>query len=734
MTNRRTYPRTRPRTYRRTAALGSVIGLPGGTPMPPLSGLLRAWDPSAVADGSNITSIPAAYGTSSALTVSGNNTLGVGSPALRKFLKNVAANSGKGLFTATTALAAFTLAFIYTPSTLTGTTPVPIIGHSTTTTQGYLQFNTSGGQIFRAERRTDAGTAGTFNFATAALMNKGASYLCIFTYDGATLAGEINGAAAGSVATTGTFTFDQLFSTKGAFADGNFGRVLLYDHVLSTPDLAAVRSTINGGLGDDISTGLYISDANGDDTNNTGVSSASPIKTIALAEGKTQILANALALGDFTIHIGDLNPIVGQPITAPSTAAATAKRLKYAPYSEGGSGRAKLYGCTSDLTGWTFVTSDALTATYTKVVAYQPNFVQYENGSGIKGKLYTKLYDKTKGGAVPGTYFDYSLTVLTVVVPLAIDPRVVKFYIAANDSNKCATFGTTNIDFTNLDMFFWNSITFHAQHSSGTVNTYGIQAGYGFNDGIDASSSSTAVTNHFGAESYSPGGVPNISGTQDCFSCHAGSTVNYYDCIGAYGGAGLRSERHTNEYAERCQFFDNTQNVLRLDQGSGTNGYLKLYNCYIGITLTSTSGNGVEIETPSGGVLDTTVVVEMEFVTVVNISYVGQANAFVANNGTWTIKNSIGKDCHGGALATLFTPVTEDYNVWENVAFPTAGGVTSGGHSITTADAQLNANDNYRPAHTSVCRGAGLTVSGIPNDGQNAVRPSPPTIGWLEAA
>lgn len=708
----------------------SGTGSPGlipveGIPIPiPTAGLLRGWDPNSVT-GSDISTVPPGFGTTAALTTTSTvDVRSAFSPALNNMLQTTAANSEKGTFTATTALSAFTLAFIYAPSALSGTTPVPIIGNSGTTTQSYMQFNTSSGQIFRVELRPDSGTAASINLSTGQLMNLGASYLVIITYDGATVTIYINGVAV-TGAKTGSFTFNQLYSTKGVFADGFWGKMALWNRVLTAPELAIVGGST--AFGTDISTGLYASDANGSNTTGFGFSSATPLKTIAAMQAKTQIITNGLAIGSFTIYGGDLNPFIGGMITPP-VSGTTTNRMQYKAYSEGGDGRFKCWGCNYIVGGWT---SDG-GSLYTMTLAYKPNFVQLETGQTAKDVKYEKLYDKTLGTPPGATYFDYSGTTLTISVPGYFNPATTKVFIAANDANGCAIFGTTNVDIYDTDMWFWNSIIYHPSPTTGALNTYRLNASYGFNDSIDASSGASAVLNHFNWLAYQAGGIPNISGTGDICSCHGSSVVNYYNGTGAYGqSGGVRSEAHTIELVSGCVLYANAADLIRLSQGSGSGGSFTVINTTVDMTTASVTGNAYEMQLPTAGTAATTV---LQFNTFYESGVSGVPNAIVIGAGTATVQDNIMDGFHGGILTTGLGAANEGNNDFHNVAFPTAGlNIVNTGPDITSDPLFVNAPSSFALQLGSPCIGAGVAISGITTDITGATRANPPTIGAYEA-
>lgn len=704
----------------------------------PTAGLLRGWNPNA-ATGSNISTVPAGFGTSAALTTTNTVDVLTGySFAANNMLQTTAANSEKGTFTATGALSAFTLAFIYAPSALSGTTPVPIIGHSTTTTQGYIQFNTSSGQIFRVERRSDAGTAGTMNLATGALMNVGAEYLVIMTYDGATLVCTVNGVASTGLATTGTFTFDQLFSTKGAFADGFWGQFALWNRVLTAGELATVGGVAS--FGSDISTGFFISPI-GSDSPAYGFSAASALANISTAVAKTQIVTNMLAIGNLNYFLDAGNgDLVGQTYAGTASGAGASNRTIIGPYN---GTTAMLTAVASTVGGWTDLGTSPQKSYSRSGVAAQPMGVYIRNGSSgavgsaSEGLMYDQLYDTSRGTPPGTTMFTWLAGTLVIFPPSYFNPATTEVRILKDTGTtvRCFDSGSGYLYGHNLTARFYNGICIHPNGSTGTVGFQFCEASYNADDAFDQTGSATLT--YTDCNSYSNGQLPLTSGQGDSFSAHNATNMTMLRCKGWYSYSGLRSENHQNEVADQCYFKGNFQDVIRLAQGSGTTqGTLTMRNCIVEMTAAS-GGNGIEVDAPTGGTTSATPIVVLDFLTIISNGVTASTpNGVLINSGTCTVRDIIIEGpLNCGILQTSTATVDEDYNDFHSCTFTTSGAnITSGGHSITSDPLFVSkAASNFALQGGSPCIGAGVAIGGITIDYTGAIRANPPSIGAYEA-
>lgn len=697
----------------------------------PTAGLLRGWNPNA-ATGSNISTVPAGFGTSAALTTTNTVDVLTGySFAANNMLQTTAANSEKGTFTVTSALSAFTLAFIYAPSVLTGTTPVPIIGHSTTTTQGYIQFNTSSGQIFRVERRSDAGTAGTMNLATGALMNVGAEYLIIMTYDGATLVCTVNGVASTGLATTGTFTFDQLFSTKGAFADGFWGRFALWNRVLTAGELATVGGVAS--FGSDISTGFFVSPL-GSNSPAYGFSADSALATITAAVAKTQIIANLLAIGNLYYYLDAGNgDLVGQTYAGTANGTGANNRIIMQPYN---GTNVTLAAVASTVGGWTDLGTSPQKSYIRSGVTAKPMCVYIRNGSTTEGQLYDSLYDSSRG-TPPGTTMFTWVTVantLTIFPPSYFDPATTEVRILPDTGNTLRFFDSGSGYFYGQHLLprFYSGICCHPNGSVGTVDFQFCEFSYNADDGADQNG--TADVGYTDCNAYSNGQNPLTSGQGDGFSGHNSATVRLLRCKSWYNLSGIRNESHTQWTVDQFYAKGNANDVIVLAQGSGSNGFLKLHNFIVEMTSASASGNAVEVQIPTTNP-GSPPSLEMYFGTIVNQGATGTPNGLLMAAGAATVRDVIVQGpVNCGLLSSGAGTINEDYNDLHSCTFPTSGTITSGGHSITTDPLFVSqATSNFALQGGSPCIGAGVAIGGITIDYTGAIRANPPSIGAYEA-
>lgn len=721
----------------------SGTGSPGlipveGIPIPiPTAGLLRGWDPNSVT-GSDISTVPAGFGTTAALTTTSTvDVRSAFSPALNNMLQTTAANSEKGTFTATTALSAFTLAFIYAPSALSGTTPVPIIGNSGTTTQSYVQFNTSSGQIFRVELRPDSGTAASINLSTGQLMNLGASYLVIITYDGATVTIYVNGVAV-TGAKTGSFTFNQLYSTKGAFADGFWGKMALWNRVLTAPELAIVGGST--AFGTDISTGFYISPI-GSDSPAYGFSAASALANISTAVAKTQIVTNTLAIGNLNYFLDAGNgDLVGQTYGGTASGAGASNRTIIGPYN---GTTAVLTAVAATVGGWTDLGTSPQKSYSRTGVAAQPMGVYIRNGSSgavgsaSEGLLYDQLFDASRGVPPGTTMFTWLAGTLVIFPPSYFNPATTEVRILKDTGTtvRCFDSGSGYLYGHNLTARFYNGICIHPNGSTGTVDFQFVEASYNADDAFDQTGSATLT--YTDCNSYSNGQLPLTSGQGDGFSAHNATNMTMLRCKGWYSYSGLRSENHQNEVADQCYFKGNFQDVIRLAQGSGaTRGTLTMRNCIIEMTAAS-GGNGIEVDAPTQGTTSATPIVVLDFLTIVSNGVTASTpNGVLINSGTCTVRDIIVEGpLNCGILQTSTATVDEDYDDFHSCTFTTSGAnITSGGHSITSDPLFVSkAASNFALQAGSPCIGAGVAIGGITIDYTGATRANPPSIGAYEA-
>lgn len=532
--------------------LGLGLARPRGEVVPPwtpdmISGLIRGWDFEALEPSSDVETVPAAWGTTADLTMTGNPTVENVSINGRGVLRTVTADAERGDFTATGALTNCTLALLHICHPATAAS-LSIIGAAST--GSYFRFTAASGRLTALAVKPTAVSASSNSLNSAGYMWPGGAYLILIRKADGAYTCRIN-----QIETTftkaGDVNFDRMFRDEStpAYTFGNYIKAALWNRALTDEELVEIEN----GWREHWDVPIYLA-ADGDDTNGFGSTPYKPWKGASKATGYGGLAQRSGILW----RAGDeFNDAVGD--AALTNGASASDRFLLSRYGEGDD---PLFAPRARETGWT----DNEDGTFSKTGFTSSPFNVFlvaDPSLRTEGGV-TKLANVTGVGSDLNWEWIDETDEVKVRLGAGLDPNG-DAHVRVSTGGRWYDSSAQNVSIRDLNVRYWGSTGIRC--NGVFTEALRCQTSWCSDDGFNGQ-----TTNNDLKDGWQVGNGSTVlgSGSGDPASWHGGATGV---CAGNYmarNRMGLRCEQYAEVQVSGNVIKENGIDVQWIAQGAGS--------------------------------------------------------------------------------------------------------------------------------------------------------------------